>query len=99
LSALIRFDEILSLGKKHESINLGTSRGTTVRELLDAFNSVVDSPIPFVEVARRPGDIAGSYANDDRAVELLQWKPELSIVDAIRDSLKWSELRREILGK
>jgi UDP-glucose 4-epimerase len=42
-------------------INVGTGTGTTVRELLDAFNSVSESPVEAREAGRRPGDVAGAY--------------------------------------
>ncbi len=96
--SLERFDGILSSERRFEVINLGTGRGITVRELLEAFNDVVPAPITAVEVARRPGDTAGAYSSNDKARSLLGWMPNLSLVDGIRDSLKWSEVRRDLLG-
>jgi UDP-glucose 4-epimerase len=98
LLSLRRFDNILSSEKKYEAINLGTGCGTTVRELLDAFNQVMQTPVEAVEAIRRPGDTAGAYASNDKAKRLLGWKPNFSLVDGIRDSLRWSEVRRDVLG-
>ena len=57
LAALGRFD---ALPGPALAINLGTGQGTTVRELLDAFNRVVEYPVGAREAARRPGDVAGA---------------------------------------
>ena len=79
------------------AINLGTGRGTTVRELLDAFNHVVESPIEARDAERRPGDIAGAYTRIDRATRLLGWQPQYDITEGIRHSLQWAAMRNEIL--
>jgi UDP-glucose 4-epimerase len=99
LLALEKFDEILSSNRRHEVINLGTGRGTTVRELVDAFNAVVDTPLTVVEAPRRPGDSAGAYASRAKAERLLGWTASRSVTDGIRDSLRWAALRSDLLGR
>lgn len=79
------------------AINLGTGRGTTVQELLDAFNRAVDRPVQAQPAARRPGDVAGAYTRIDRAKRLLNWAPQYDIGDGIRHSLQWAAIRDEIL--
>jgi UDP-glucose 4-epimerase len=96
VAALRRFD-VLMAETKYAVINLGTGKGTTVRELLRAFNSVVDTPIEAVEAGRRPGDVAGAYTRSDRAKQLLDWQPQYSIADGIRHSLEWAGIRDEML--
>ncbi len=78
-------------------INLGTGRGVTVRELVNAFENVYGKPVPKREMPPRPGDVAGAYANADTALRLLGWKAELSIEQGIADALKWAEVRKKIL--
>jgi UDP-glucose 4-epimerase len=78
-------------------INLGTGRGVTVRELVDAFENVVGKEIPKTDGARRPGDSAGSFCNADTARKLLGWKAELSIEEGISDALKWGAMRDSML--
>jgi UDP-glucose 4-epimerase len=78
-------------------INLGTGTGTTVRELLDAFNRVADPPVQAREAGRRPGDIAGAYTRVDRAERLLDWRPQYDINEGIRHSLQWAAIRDEVL--
>ncbi|MFK0111581.1 UDP-glucose 4-epimerase GalE [Streptomyces sp. NPDC091217] len=97
VSALQRFDEIMSGPTQSSVINLGTGTGTTVRELVDAFNSVVTPPVAVVETDPRPGDVAGAFTRSDRAKRLLGWEPQYSIVDGVRSSLRWAEVRDERL--
>ena len=67
LAALERFDALLAGPGTSSVINLGTGTGTTVRELVDAFNSVADRPIETVDVGRRPGDITAPTPERTRA--------------------------------
>ncbi|WP_193605929.1 UDP-glucose 4-epimerase GalE [Nocardioides dongkuii] len=79
-------------------INLGTGDGVTVRELVGAFQEVFGREVPISEAPPRPGDAVGAYANADRAAELLGWRTELSLQEAIASALAWGERRQEILG-
>ncbi|HEY3344261.1 MAG TPA: UDP-glucose 4-epimerase GalE [Anaerolineaceae bacterium] len=79
-------------------INLGTGRGVTVRELVQAFEKVYGKQIRQVELPPRLGDVAGSYANADTAQRLIGWKAEMPIEQGIADALKWGELRSSILN-
>jgi UDP-glucose 4-epimerase len=78
-------------------INLGTGKGVTVKELVDAFERVYGTKINKREAPPRPGDIAGSYANADTAKRLIGWEAKLSIEEGIRDALKWGEIRGNML--
>ena len=79
-------------------INLGTGKGVTVRELVEAFEKVYERGISKKDVPPRPGDVAGAYTNADKAEELLGWKAERSIEQGIADALKWGKVRMDMLG-
>ena len=79
------------------AINLGTGQGTTVRELLAAFNRVAGRPVEARDGDRRPGDGVGAYTRIDLAKRLLGWVPRYGIDEAIRQSLRWAAIRDEIL--
>jgi UDP-glucose 4-epimerase len=100
VQALRRFDEILPPGgdRSADVINLGTGTGTTVRELVAAFQEVAERPLRVRETGPRPGDQAGSFTRTDRARRLLDWKPELSIAEAIRHSMQWAAQRDQMLS-
>ena len=94
VAALTRFDV---LPGPATAINLGTGTGTTVRELLAAFNRVADRPVEVREAGRRPGDAAGACSRIDRAERLLGWRPRYDLAEGISHSLQWAALRNEIL--
>jgi UDP-glucose 4-epimerase len=97
--AVERFDSVIeAVDAPSVVINAGTGEGVTVRELVAAFEEVFGRKVPLSEAPPRPGDAVGAFANVDRAAELLQWRTELSLQDAIASALAWGEKRREILG-
>ena len=97
--AIERFDDVLgTLEARSTVINLGTGDGVTVRELVAAFEKVFGSSVPITEAPPRPGDVVGAFANVDKAADLLDWRAELSIDDAIASALAWADRRQEILG-
>jgi UDP-glucose 4-epimerase len=97
IAALLKFDSVVGTATS-VPINLGTGSGTTVRELLEAFNRVADKPVVAIEAPRRPGDTAGAFSRSDRARRLLGWTPQYSIDDGIGHSLLWASLRDRILA-
>jgi UDP-glucose 4-epimerase len=101
LSALTDFDAVFTRAGNPAShylvINLGTGKGVTVREIVTAFEKV-NGPVSRRDAPRRPGDAAGAFASSERARELLGWKAELSIEQAITDALRWGEARKKVLG-
>ena len=98
VKALERFEPIFAQYERgYCVINLGTGRGVTVKELLRAFETVFQTPLPTVEADPRPGDVAGSYASAGVAAQLLDWKAQLTIEQGIRDALRWDEVKAERL--
>ena len=69
--------------------NLGTGVGTSVFELVHAFEEANDIKIPFKVTDRRPGDVPECYANADKAFKEMGFKTKYTIVDSCRDSWKW----------
>ena len=95
VAALGKFD---ALPGPTTVINVGTGTGTTVRELLGAFNSVVGGPVEVRDAGRRPGDVVGAYTRIDRAKRLLGWRPRYDVAEGIRHSLQWAAIRDEVLS-
>ena len=75
-----------SLDKGINIYNLGTGRGTSVLELVNAFIKVNGVDVPYEIVDRRPGDLAVCYADASKAEEELAWKAELGVDDMVRDA-------------
>ena len=72
-----------------EAINVGTGQGITVRELVAAYERASGQPIATNIVARRPGDVASSYAATTKAAQLLNWRATLNIDDMCATSWRW----------
>ena len=85
------FDYLEREGGMH-FINLGTGRGTSVLELLAAFERVNGVRIPHRLGARRPGDTTETYADAARAAQQLGWSTRLSLEDMCRDAWCWQKL-------
>jgi len=71
--------------------NLGSGKATSVFEIVKAFEKIAGQELPKEIGARRPGDLAVVCANPSLAFEQLGWKTELSIEDAIADTLRYLE--------
>ena len=74
---------------KFEVFNVGTGRGVTVREAIDAYSSALGRPLPERMGARREGDAASSVAANEKIVSSLNWRPFRSFEDACRDDVRW----------
>lgn len=72
--------------------NLGTGRGYSVLELIKAFEKVTGCEIPYRIVERRPGDVAASYADCQKAWIELEWAAVKGIDDMCRDAWHWQQL-------
>lgn len=71
------------------ALNIGTGKGTTVLELLDAFRQASGRPVPHEVVGRRPGDVAEVWADASLARRLLAWSPEHGIERMCEDVWRW----------
>jgi UDP-glucose 4-epimerase len=72
-----------------EAINLGTGRGSTVKEMVAAFQAASGKPIDFVVGPRRPGDIAQCYADPTLASTRLDWRAAFGLDRMCRDTWRW----------
>lgn len=75
--------------------NLGTGHGTSVLQLIHAFEKANGVKIPYVIEGRRAGDVATCYANCDKAAKELGWKARLTIEDACRDCYRFQQIGAE----
>jgi UDP-glucose 4-epimerase len=96
VAGVLRFDDVAPPGR-YETVNIGTGRGTTVRELVSAFEQEVHRRLRVVDGAARPGDVVGSYARSDKAARLLGWRAELGVRDGLHDAMQWDAVRDQIL--
>ena len=74
-----------------EAFNLGSGRGTSVLELVHAFERANGVAIPYEIVPRRAGDVAVCYADAQKAARMLHWRAERSLEDMCRDAWRWQQ--------
>ena len=72
-----------------EVFNLGTGKGTSVLDLVKAFERVNGVKVPYKVTPRRPGDIATCYSDPHKAEAVLHWKTEKTVDDMCRDTWRW----------
>ena len=70
-------------------INLGTGKGTSVLEMIRAFEKASGRNIPYKIAGRRPGDVAVCFADVQRARQILGWQAKRNIDDMCRDMWRW----------
>ena len=75
--------------------NLGTGRGYSVLEMVEAFRRASGQPIPYRIVERCAGDVAISYADDSRAAEELGWQAERDLDQMCADGWRWQSQNPE----
>ena len=72
--------------------NLGTGKGCSVLEMVNAFAEAAEKKIPYRIVARRPGDIASCYADASKAEKELSWKATRDIHAMCEDTWRWQNM-------
>ena len=77
--------------KGTEIFNLGTGKGTSVLELVHAFEQANGIKIPYRIAERRAGDIAICYAGTEKAARMLNWRAEKTLQDMCRDGWRWQQ--------
>jgi len=75
--------------------NLGTGTGNTVLEAVHTFEAENGVKVPYVIGPRRAGDVVAMYADTTKSSEVLGWRTELTLGDALRDAWRW----QQTLGK
>lgn len=77
--------------KQFEVFNLGTGKGSSVLEVIQAFEKVSNKILNYSIVDRREGDIIAAYADTSLANYQLGWKAKLSLEDALASAWKWQQ--------
>lgn len=76
---------------KVEVFNLGTGTGKSVLEVIKAFEAVSGKQLNYKIVPKREGDVTEAYADTTKANDVLGWKAELSLEDALTSAWKWEQ--------
>ena len=74
-----------------EVFNLGTGRGSSVLEVVNSFAKTTREKLNYKIVDRRPGDVISVYADTKKANDVLGWKAEKTMEDALKSAWKWEK--------
>ena len=83
--------DYLAAGGESISLNLGTGRGTSIQELIQAFRRLTGLDVPHVFAPPRAGDPAALYANPARAKEVLGWVAQRDLDTILTSAWKWQQ--------
>ena len=81
--------------EKVETFNLGTGTGSSVLEVIAAFEKVSGQKLPYKIVPRREGDVISAYANTHKANAVLGWKTQSTLEEALASAWKWQKKIRK----
>ena len=75
----------------YEVFNVGTGTGSSVLEVIKAFEKASNKSLNYKIVDRREGDITAAYADTTKANNVLGWKSQSSLDEAIASAWKWEQ--------
>ena len=81
--------EYLDKSNGAEVFNLGTGKGISVLEMIEAFKQATEEDVPYKIVGRRAGDIDASFADPTKANKILGWSTKKSVRDMCSDAWRW----------
>jgi UDP-glucose 4-epimerase len=80
----------------NEAINIGTGKGTSVLEIIQKFEEISNQKLNWEFGKRRAGDVVEIFANAHKSMELLNWRAELTVDDAIQDAWNWENSLKKL---
>jgi UDP-glucose 4-epimerase len=79
----------LAAGGPSVTLNVGTGRGVSVREVVETARRITGAPIPSEAAPRRAGDQAAIWADPQRAADTLGWRPRFGLDEIIETAWRW----------
>ena len=77
-----------------EFFNLGTGTGSTVLEVIQSFEKVTGVKLNYKIAERRAGDVTAAFADTTKANDVLGWRSEKTLDDAMEDAWRWEKIIR-----
>ena len=84
-------DRLLQKGERLEIFNLGTGKGLSVLELINAFIEATGVKLNYKIVGRRAGDVEQVWANPAKANSVLGWRSDTPIGEVLASAWKWQQ--------
>jgi UDP-glucose 4-epimerase len=77
--------------KSFSALNIGTGKGNSVMELIEAFQRATGEKVPFKIGPRRAGDVVRVWADASLSTQALSWRPTRTLEDSMRDAWAWQQ--------
>lgn len=87
----LKYLEAQKTDRLFDVINVGTGKGNTVLEVIQAFEKVSGLSLNYKVGPRRPGDVEKIYAEVDKSSQVLEWRTQKSLEDSMRDAWNWQK--------
>ncbi len=81
--------------ENYEVFNVGTGKGSSVLEVIQSFEKVSGQKLNYKIVDRRPGDITSAFADTTKANEVLGWRAESTLDEAMKSAWLWEQKIRK----
>jgi UDP-glucose 4-epimerase len=81
--------------KYYDIFNVGTGKGSSVLEIINAFEIATGEKVPYQIGPRRAGDVTSVYASVDKIERELGWKAEKDLAEALTDAWRWQQKLKE----
>jgi UDP-arabinose 4-epimerase len=88
----------LAAGNASFTVNLGTGKGSSVKEVIATVEQVTGKKVPYKIVPRRAGDPPALVADPTAAQKLLGWKTKRTLRDSVSTAWKWMQKQQEMVG-
>ncbi len=86
---ILALESVIQKNKSFLNLNLGTGKGISVLNLINAFEEANNIKIPYVFSERREGDRPFLVADNSKAKRILNWSPKRNLIDTCRNGWKW----------
>ncbi len=78
-------------GRYYDFFNIGTGKGSSVLEVITAFEEATGLKVDYAIKPRREGDVVAVYADCTKSKQILGWQTEKTLKDALGDAWNWQE--------
>ncbi|KHO61989.1 hypothetical protein THYS13_00160 [Thermoanaerobacter sp. YS13] len=88
---------LLALEKgDNEAVNISTNKPTSINELVEIMNKIINTSLKPIYTEPRKGDIVHSYLDNKKALDVLGWRLEYNLEDGLRETIEY--YRRKYVG-
>ncbi|HCD08834.1 MAG TPA: UDP-glucose 4-epimerase [Thermoanaerobacter sp.] len=77
----------------NEVVNISTNKPTSINELVEIMNKIMNTSLKPIYAEPRKGDIIHSYLDNKKALDVLGWKPEYSLEEGLRETIEYYRVK------